>query len=597
MPHDEGTLAQTAWRILLGEVPHRDFDAVYTGLLGYLHAGAMAVGGESLLTMRVVLLLAALLWVPAVWTVAWRLAGPRAASAATLLAVVLGPAVYPVGMPSWYNAFLATWGLVALLRWDEGGGARWLAAAGACAGLSVLMKATGLYFLAAALFFVLHREALRAKGPGAGARGPGWDAAVPVLGTILLVALLGMEALLVRSQAGARTWFHYLVPTAAVAALASAALWGRPRPGWSAARRALRGWLWIAAGFALPVAVFAAAFAAVGGLDDLARGVAVLPRRRLATAASPPLPLLLTAGALLPVALLAVEGRLAGRARGWLAGAVAAAGAALLLVMDAEAVYDPVWYSLQPLVPLATLAACAALLRGGGGARAGGAPAAVLWAAALTSLVQYPFAGPIYFAYAAPFGVLAALVALSAPGRAEARSEGRGQNLFRALARRPVAVALAGFYLVFAALGPDRGGLLGPPSDEPLARLDLARGGLRIPVSEAAEYEALVEVVRERSGGDATYATPDVPQVYFLTGLRNPTRTLFEVFDDPRDRAPRVLRAVEAAGVDAVVLNTELQFSPPDLAVVSELERRYPRAALVGPFIVRWRDGGGPAVP
>jgi hypothetical protein len=143
IPHDEGTLGQTAWRILLGEVPHRDFDALYTGLLGYLNAAAMTVMGVHLLAPRTVLLLAFLAWVAVVWSVLSRFAAPPVASAPTLLCVTIGPAIYPAAMPSWYNLFLATGGLWALIRWTEDGGSRWLFAAGAFAGVSVLFKITG----------------------------------------------------------------------------------------------------------------------------------------------------------------------------------------------------------------------------------------------------------------------------------------------------------------------------------------------------------------------------------------------------------------------------------------------------------------------
>ena len=40
VPHDEGQFAQAADRILAGEMPHRDFDEMYTGGLSYLNAAA-----------------------------------------------------------------------------------------------------------------------------------------------------------------------------------------------------------------------------------------------------------------------------------------------------------------------------------------------------------------------------------------------------------------------------------------------------------------------------------------------------------------------------------------------------------------------------
>jgi len=49
VPHDEGLLGQSAERLLAGQLPHRDFDEVYTGGLSYLHALAFEVGGVRLI--------------------------------------------------------------------------------------------------------------------------------------------------------------------------------------------------------------------------------------------------------------------------------------------------------------------------------------------------------------------------------------------------------------------------------------------------------------------------------------------------------------------------------------------------------------------
>src|SRR5213075_2202016 len=50
--HDDGALAQSAERVLQGEVPHRDFDEIYGGLLDYFHAAAFAIFGIRLLSLR-----------------------------------------------------------------------------------------------------------------------------------------------------------------------------------------------------------------------------------------------------------------------------------------------------------------------------------------------------------------------------------------------------------------------------------------------------------------------------------------------------------------------------------------------------------------
>src|SRR5690349_18042525 len=80
IPHDEGMLAQIAERILAGQMPHRDFDDPYTGGLGYLHAIAFLVLGPRILSLRIVLFLIALAWIPAVFTIARRSVSPLSAA-------------------------------------------------------------------------------------------------------------------------------------------------------------------------------------------------------------------------------------------------------------------------------------------------------------------------------------------------------------------------------------------------------------------------------------------------------------------------------------------------------------------------------------
>src|SRR5215467_9836786 len=53
-PHDEGTLAQSAERVLYGEIPHKNFDEIYTGGLTFLNAAAFHFFGTNLVALRYV---------------------------------------------------------------------------------------------------------------------------------------------------------------------------------------------------------------------------------------------------------------------------------------------------------------------------------------------------------------------------------------------------------------------------------------------------------------------------------------------------------------------------------------------------------------
>ena len=78
IPVDEGLLAQTAERVLAGELPHREFDDCYTGGLAYLHAAAFWALGIKLTSIRIVFFLAAAMVVPAMYSLARRAASPSA---------------------------------------------------------------------------------------------------------------------------------------------------------------------------------------------------------------------------------------------------------------------------------------------------------------------------------------------------------------------------------------------------------------------------------------------------------------------------------------------------------------------------------------
>ena len=76
VPHDEGALAQAAERVLQGELSHRDFDDIYTGGLALLNAAGFRALGTNLASMRWVMFLFFVAWVPAIYYVASRFVSP-----------------------------------------------------------------------------------------------------------------------------------------------------------------------------------------------------------------------------------------------------------------------------------------------------------------------------------------------------------------------------------------------------------------------------------------------------------------------------------------------------------------------------------------
>jgi hypothetical protein len=117
--------------------------------------------------------------------------------------------------------------------------------------------------------------------------------------------------------------------------------------------------------------------------------------------------------------------------------------------------------------------------------------------------------------------------------------------------------------------------------------------GLRVTPWEKAEYEDLVRAVAGLDAGPEILALPDSPEVYFLTARRNPTRSLFDFFEESGDRDARLLRLVDERGISVVVLNRRPPFSAPiEGPLLDSLHARLNWTREIGRFLVLWR---GPA--
>ncbi len=158
VPADDGSLSQSALRVMQGQLPHRDFGEIYTGGLSFIHALAFRVLGVNLMSLRICVFLFFLAWLPAVYYIASRFTSALAAGAITLLAVAWSYPNYPAAMPSWYNLFFATFGAAALLRYLDVRTRRWLFVAGVCGGVSILIKVIGAYYIAGVLLFLAFLE-------------------------------------------------------------------------------------------------------------------------------------------------------------------------------------------------------------------------------------------------------------------------------------------------------------------------------------------------------------------------------------------------------------------------------------------------------
>lgn len=584
IPHDDGMLAQAAVRVLTGELPHRDFQDMYTGALSYLHALSFALFGVHLLAPRILLLVGFSGFLLLSYRLGRRFAGPKGAAAVVLLGAVWSLPNYPAAMPTWYNLFLAGLALWCLLRFADTQRLSWLVGAGAVCGLSIAIKIVGLYSLAAVLIgLVLVESQMRGSRPEDRA----WPRAYAAIVAAGMLAYLALVVGLVRERMDPASVVHFVVPSAVVALVVVWRVVQAPSSAATAARLALLGRLVAAvlAGAALPIAALLVPYVVTGSVGALIDGVFLLPLRRpsLAATSSAPLPLATFGPTLVPLALAAVAAVGSGRVR-TAALALLGVGLALVIALGGRGmVYPSVWGGLLLVPVLVTLATLSAARRTWSrepmSRRALDAGLAAIFLATFT-LVQYPYSGPIYFFYLAPLVGIGALA---------------GVSLAPSGWRLPSVLLLA-FTLVFGARWVGTAELFataqGRYAARPeLERLQIDRGRIRMPAAERAEYEQLAGMVQELSAGTGVaFVTPDAPEAYFLTGLRNPTPVFYDFLDDPVGRTQRILETAERADVRVIVLNRAPSLSgPPPADLVTALEGRYPRAASVGRFVVRWR--------
>ncbi len=547
VPHDTGQLGQTAERVLDGEMQHRDFDEPYTGGLGYLHAMAFRLLGVRAESMRWMLLCYFGLFVSAVYFIAIRVTSAWVAVPVTLLCAALSVPLYSAGLPSWYNLFFATFGLLALLQHLDTGKRRWLFWSGCCAGCSLLMKITGLYFVAVGLLYIAYQSSV------AGVRGSGRSRVYAIVITVACVLFAGLGALFTRGSNPLANAAHFTLPLIGISACLVFQVWSAGRTAPAARIRDLaRLMLPYCLGVAWILGLFVLPYAMTGGLEDLYRGLFVLPAARLAHAALAP-PDLKWMVLSLPVLGILLAGlfkpaRSLNRPVVLWAFAVLLTG--VLFASQSPGGYLCLFQAMRNLIPLVVLAGvCLLVSRRAVEDRT--ALFLVMAAAALCSLVQYPYAYGTYFFYAAPLMILAVLYLVTC----------------QPYAPKALFAALLVFALIAAVVRipqPDPrllNGLQMPAF--PTATMNLARCHFHVYREDARVYTELVELIQKLTPeGGYIYAAPDCPEVYFLSGRRNPTRTFYELFQESDgDRRQSLLDMLQRRQINVVVINHHPPFS------------------------------------
>ena len=169
-PYDEGNAIYPAVRILNGEMPHRDFNTLYTGGVYYFYAALFSVFGIHAGVVRIATAL--LVGLVAVMTV--RIAARFMNGAWSFLPGIIFLLAYPLNPTSyhsWYAVLFGIFALISVLRYLDTGLLRFLLPAGLAAGGGFLAKQTMGAFILSALVGVLIWYFPLVKDP----KRDGWD--------------------------------------------------------------------------------------------------------------------------------------------------------------------------------------------------------------------------------------------------------------------------------------------------------------------------------------------------------------------------------------------------------------------------------------
>jgi len=577
---DDGTLSQSALRVMRGQLPHRDFGEIYTGGLSFIHALAFRAFGVNLMSLRICVFLFFLAWLPAVYYVALRFTSAIAAGAITLLAVAWSYPNYPAAMPSWYNLFFATFGAAALLRYLEVQTRRWLFVAGVCGGLSILMKVIGAYYIAGVLLFLAFLEQSESSEETSEKSAEGessqnsWPYRVFSVGALLLFLATLVNVL--RTRLGMPELYEFVLPSAVVVGLI---LLGERsvRAGTGQRFRTIfRAVIPFGCGLASPIIVFLLPYARSGVVWRFLFGVT-----SSAISRSVDLGVVRPVGIEKIMFVLPLVGVLAAamywdKFQGKAIGAALGVGAVVLVVRATQSfeIVSGIWFSVAALTPVAVLLG-----------------AIVVWTrrkpdertkverqqvvllislAATCSLVQFPFAAPIYLSYAVPLTLLA-LVAIVSTGKTQRATYALAPVVGLYLAFGVVSLVPRYIYEITYVVG-HMDTMHGPRA-----------GGLKI--EGAAFFDDLSRFLREHSPNGLMFAGNDCPELYFLSGLTNVTH------DDGGASPEEILKAVRSDDLNLVVLNDSPYFPGARMMpeVRAEVTRRFPHTTRFGIFQVFWK--------
>ncbi|WP_309381008.1 hypothetical protein [Cerasicoccus frondis] len=587
---DEGALGQMAERIHFGEFPHTHYDCMYTGFLSMLHAGWYWLFGIDLSTLRGFLFFTNYVFLAAFYCLALRLTQRvSAAGMVTLTAMLWGCIQYPTSMPSYQVTFLTLGVVMTLMLHHRTGLVRWALLAGFLCALTILIKITGLYLVMALGYYWIYDNQNRA------ARQVGWGKWQWSTLTLGISACLLLPPLMI-GKLVAHLWqsgglAYFILPFIGLAAVIIERECRLGRTTLRTRAMDLFRVLWpYAAGLLIGLAPFILFYASIGGLGALLHGTLIAPFARVASQTTSS-SYGLTAWTLTAVAVcgaLLFPRRLAA---GIVLLCVALGGAYVMFFESSRTMFFALWTSapwmapLAGLLPLVSRWTIPAAMR----SEKAGAPYGdfILLVAGLAnvSLLQFPYAVPIYYLYVIPLVMLvwlAYLRMLPEPTKAVYLLQ----------------LGLPVFFIAYALIHLEKGPRASMwIKDIPLHHaIETPRSGIDVSAAEFVIYLEASQLIEKLAPDDEyIYAFPDSPHIYFLNGKRNPTRALFDLLGRGEEdyASDETLALLEEKKVNLVIINIGDTFSPrPSRETIDKLQERYPNATLSldKRLLYLWRD-------
>ena len=576
-PHDEGQLGQAAERVYNGQLPHRDFDDMYTGSLSFLNGWSFHLWGVGSHSMRWMLFLWFTPFVVSVFWLAKRILQTSADEAPnstsqkrlanwtpgliTILAAAWSIPMYSASMPSWYNLFFAIWTLCFVLKFIDQGSRKYLLLSGLMIGLSITFKVSGLFILAAVLLCLLYRNQTRQH---AASQQPAATSKRKLnLFSVGVSIALGGASLLGLAFANQADWLmqsiHLVIPFAALTLFVLWNEWQIKRTGfWKPLKEVTWDVLSLCVGVAVPVAALVFVYWQQGALAEFLHGTLVLPKQRIEFA-NAPFPKLNSFLFTAPLAMLLFP-RLTGkfyqpRFDKPFAIVAIVISAILFATQNTDFGFLIPFMSFRNLGPILVLGNLLLILK----LKTTLTPEKTLSLFTITSiaffasLIQFPFALPIYFFYAAPLFLVAALAT---------------SQIQTVVPRRTLAVVVA-FLILFSCF---RFHNTLPcvslqANYQPHPGVALVTNRCKVVVDErlAQVFNRLHELVEEHSeAGDTIFSTPDAPETGYITNRKPFNGVMYEFFHKGLySDLEKLKRELAESEVDLIVIKEQPEFSAP----------------------------------